>query len=444
MSVKELTKASEEQTHLTLLMQKRENRIPTTTVRPKYTGLRFRAEQFKEVLCSLQALISQKIQAIYIKFFPKSRVTPVLVSPCIIPGGSIRDINTITLIDHQDMFEKMCDLSRLALNNPSIEMRELVGKMYTCLGVIVTNYSLDAADFDFLVESVPESRSAFSWHHTPNLDTRREKLENLIHKLHHFKDVEDFANDFREHFAQYAADLETIGSALGYRAIGSSVKKDTETQPSENMQRLLADMNKGQYMIPHIGQTEFPHRRTDDASRYSVEYSKIKIPRGYQDEIEGGLPGKQMGSSSRLFTVNSYVAKALSHNIPMRAHVSGTAPLTLAGFQFILNEGRPRLNSNGAEIPLDESSLMQLGGLLCATYALGDFHSIAETAAGVIHFYQGYTTPLFSNTTVTRLEEVPAKTFYALSFGMLNSIISDRVVDKFNAKTQDLLDLYVE
>ena len=332
------------------------------------------------------------------------------------------------------IYEKMCDLSRLALNNPSLETKQLVKTALTGFGNIIQKYHLDSADVDYLVESVPDSRSAFTWRHTPNLIERRKMLDKLIFKLTHF----DRVQDYNRNFAQYASDLETLTSALGYRAIGSSVKKDAQTKPSDNMKRLLDDMNKGGYIVPHVKLREFPHRPTDDASCYTSDIPSIEIPQGSQDEIVGGLPGRQAGLPSRKFTLDSIVAKAVAHNIPMRAHISGTAPLTLAGLEFVLNNGEKRVRP-------DESTLIKLAGIISACYALGDFHSLAETAAGVAHFYQVYVdTMRFSNQNAKILEEVPAKTFYALSFGFLNSIVSDKAMECFNQKTQELLDLYIE
>lgn len=331
--------------------------------------------------------------------------------------------------------EKTRAFSRFILNNPSLETRDLVHTLFSRLGVIVKKYNLTAEDFNYLLEAFPEARSAFSWRHCPDSVTRLKKLAEFVEKL---KNFDTRFTDIDAHFAQYVSEIENITSAIGYRAINLNPSRKPTTPLSDNLKQMLQDV-QADYHLDHISTKQFPHRKSDDDSRNTTPTpGRIEIPAGEQDAVEGGLPGPQKFNSARQFTPKSYVARALSHNIPMRAHVSATAALTLSGMEFILNEGRKRTT-------LDQNVLIKLSGLICASYEIGDFHSYAETAAGVAHFYQAYVDSMYFPTEDTGiLEDIHPKTFYALSFGFLNSIVSNRAMEEFTAKSQELLDLYTE
>ncbi|WP_420421384.1 hypothetical protein [Simkania sp.] len=319
------------------------------------------------------------------------------------------------------------ELAKFSLANPSAETKVLVKENFRALGRLIEKYQLDVEDLDFLLEGVPDARSDFSWKYTPDREERLAKLEVLIQNLSHFDEVQDFDKNF----AQYAADLDTLFTAIGYRAIGPSWIKNTH-EPSERIKALVGDFRGSGFLIPALGAKEFPNRSADDAKNSQAPIA-FEIPMGTQEKLHNQEEEKE-GLPSRLFTFDSYVAKGLSHGIPMRAHTSGSAPLTLAAQRFVLEVNQTQLG---------ESELVQTGGILCATYDLGDFHTFAETAAGIAHYYQTVFPDMsFLNEKISILEEVDPKTFLALGVGFLQSLVSKEDSMEFDSKSFDVIKHY--
>jgi hypothetical protein len=333
----------------------------------------------------------------------------------------------ISLIEQKGSQESRM-LSRMVLNHPSTETKQLVKTLFMNFGLLLKKYDLDAKDLDFLLEAVPDARSSFGWKHTSDKNERLKKLETLIDRLKNFDQVADFDAKF----SQYASDLDTITTAIGYRSIGPGWVINTEN-PSPQMNNFLSDFRKGNYLIPALGEKEFPNRSREDAM-YQQSGHIIEIPTGLQDEVEGGLKGPQPGLPPRFFTIDSYVAKAIQSGVEMRAHTSGSAPLSLAAMQFLQNLGKAKTE------PL-ETDLLIMAGLLCATYQLGDFHTLAETTAGVSHYYQTNVEPVdFTNEIIEKLQDIPARTFLGLAIGFLRACVDETAQDEFTAVSQGVLE----
>jgi hypothetical protein len=321
------------------------------------------------------------------------------------------------------------ELSRLTLNNPSSEIKQLIRKILINLGKLIDHFQLDSEDINFLLESVPDARSAFSWKYTPTNEKRIEKINELIYQLKNF----DLVEDFDENFFQYAADLDTLMTAIAYRGIGPSWIKNT-IKSSDRIQSFIKAFVDSGYLIEAIDEKQFPNRYNDNAS-HGCHDVVIRIISKKQDQVEKAELSKELsGLPPRIYRLNSYVTKALSEGVPMRAHVSGSVSLTLAALYFVLNLGKPKKEPN-------EADLIKLAGILCACYEIGDFHSFAETSAGIAHFYQMYVDKMsFSNANVKILEQINPSNFLALSIGFLNSSIDERSLDQFTIISQMILD----
>lgn len=77
----------------------------------------------------------------------------------------------------------------------------------------------------------------------------------------------------------------------------------------------------------------------------------------------------------------SFPGKSRQAGVPVRCHASGSASLALAAIEGILAAGTT------PPIEFKESDILTLvAPVLLATYDRGDFHSFAETQAGIFHF----------------------------------------------------------
>lgn len=338
-------------------------------------------------------------------------------------------INNVIEVPQLKSHEASRRLARLVLTYPSKETKELVKNAFVSLGFLIKKHGLNAKDLDFLLEAVPDARSPYSWKYTPDRGQRLKKLEVVLEQLKNFNQVEDFDDNF----AQYASDLDTWMTAIGYRGIGPSWVENT-TDPSKNVKALLRAFKDHNYIVAALGEKEFPNRSKEDASWGNHEMA-IRIPLGVQDKVEGETQGPQPGLPERLFTLDSYVAKGLAHGIPMRAHTSGSAPLTLAALQYVMNQGKKRVQPR-------ESDLIKIAGVLCATYQLGDFHTLKETAAGISHFYQSYVRRMkFSNQGTKCLEDLTPKNFLGIGMGYLLSSLSLQAMSQFNWISSELMEI---
>ena len=201
--------------------------------------------------------------------------------------------------------------------------------------------------------------------------------------------------------------IETIGTAIGYRMIQASWAKAPTAPEYENFTpdqlkmytkvmdiryrsggndaddmivRSIGDVYVNRYRDDVGKVSKLPHdiesfEDTDLSDASDVDDKEEKQPQKY-------LPNRRFqkhADDDRL----SWVGAAHESKIDVRAHVSGTAPLALAGLEGLL-----RVSGEGKEkIIADDDSLRQLAGvLLLPTFARGDYHTIAETGAGVEHY----------------------------------------------------------
>ena len=317
-------------------------------------------------------------------------------------------------------------LAQFALNNPSDETKELVKSAFKGLGKLLSEYNLTPEDLDLLLNATPDARSIYSKKHTPDRAVRLSLLQDFIAQLKDFENVDDFD----EHFSQYAAEFETLMTAIGYTAVGKGV---SSFQQSQEVKNLLKDFKESGFLVSYIAQEEFPHR-TSEYIFSPLCFRKVTIRGENQAEVAKGLPGRQKGLPSSSFSLESYVSRALEQGIPMRAHVSGSASVTLAMTRFALkNSGQS----------LDEKTLLRAAGILCATYELGDYHSIAETAAGSSHFYQSSVQGMnFRNTEGQILEQIDPVVFLGLGIGYLSMVVHEEKMGQFDVLADHVISSY--
>ena len=221
-------------------------------------------------------------------------------------------------------------LARFALEHPSEEIKVLIQDLFSGFGRLILRFNLNPDDLRFLLESVPDARSSFSMKYEPMVPLRYVAVDDAYNML---RDAASgiFPSHFDSNFSDYASDIDTWMTAISYRMIGPSWIKNTYKKSEE----MSAFIREGQpYLIPGISK-EFPHREQD--ARYWIDDTVFECP-GMTQEPYRDYPVMD-GMPARYFRARSYVANSLMTGIPMRAHVSGSAPLTLAAMKFVLEKG---------------------------------------------------------------------------------------------------------
>jgi len=369
-------------------------------------------------------------------------------------------------------------LARFTLEHLSDAMHTEVKQLCTSFGTMINMYGLTAEDLEFLLEAVPDARSECVSKYTPDREQRLAKIETF-RKLLLAAENEEFPSDFNANIEVHMINLETFMTALGYTSLPSSsqfpeqlgpswapLKSGTPTQRLKNFVARMA-----QFRVAPIGSGEaygFPTRGVEDsmeavkkqtvkvevfhpdlqsAASDSVhptvveEEHHIFIPEGLQDSLPGASAAAQKGLPERMFIGNSYVTTGLKEGVSMRAHVSGSVPLTLASMHFCDVAGGFSAKTQKEE----ELRLQMRAGFLTAIYECGDYHSPAETAAGVAHYHQTiankriYVHEQAEGVKLTNsqmLEHIPAKTFLGLAIGSMTQIVASKHQDEF-AKIAD-------
>lgn len=317
-------------------------------------------------------------------------------------------------------------LARFALNHSSEELISVVKDLFSGFGRLILRFDLKPDDLKFILESVPEARSSFSLKYEPVEEVRSGQVEAAYGMLINAS-FRRFPVDFLVNFADYASDIDTWMTAISYRMIGPTWIKNSYKK-SSSMSRFLQEGSL--YLIPGISR-EFPNRGSD--ARISQSQEVVECPginqEPYRDyPVLPGMPG-------RYFKSNSYVAESLNAGIPMRAHVSGSAPLTLSAMKFILEKGMNSFEMNSEPVQI------LLNGLIIALFDCGDYHSISESSAGVSYYYQSAFSQVdFHPFGAKYLESVSGRNWLALGIGYLSRIVAENSLDEFLLLSQDLLE----
>ena len=241
-----------------------------------------------------------------------------------------------------------------------------------------------------------------------------------------------------------------------------------EGSPSQNLFDFILQMHRSGFKVTEIGSIKahaFRRRYSEDATKKNWEtINPINIHTNQvssiDDENQGrflppieryiGIPqsnqsplpnssAPQIGLAPTMYNIDSYVTRGILSGVSMRAHASGSAPLTLAAMQFINSQGiKPNI--------IDEEELAIHAGIIIATYEAGDYHSPAETAAGFCHYHQTIKKERIYVTNTKPedeqyLDEIEPKNFLAMAVGFLSNIVSDDKIDEFNALSQKVAEL---
>ena len=190
--------------------------------------------------------------------------------------------------------------------------------------------------------------------------------------------------------------IETIATAMAYRGVCLQWGKPP-FQPQTYEQVLMYKkirkfLNKT--LVMPIGNV-YTTRAQDLLSDLAISTSYQEVTIGRQEDVSSASEAEEEEQKqkeimkSRVFRKNldstnlTWVGNAEKRGLQVRAHVSGTGPLILATIEGLCSSGTGS-RKNWLE---DDINLKSLAGvLIIPTFQRGDYHSIAETGAGVHHY----------------------------------------------------------
>ncbi|WP_157068297.1 hypothetical protein [Legionella santicrucis] len=191
--------------------------------------------------------------------------------------------------------------------------------------------------------------------------------------------------------------IDSVCSAIGYRVTNQHTAHSPSI-PDENqngfiMYQKVHEIFDGS-LVPFIGETAYAMRDvdnvTDDSTKpdiyvvgvaddvsvvSDVEYEEQKLQEALDDKLYRANPDPTS-------EVRTWAAGAHDGNIPIRGHVSGTAPLSLSVIDKLYMRNQNNWIDNADHVR------KLAGAVLIPSYERGDFHTVAETAAAVEYFLE--------------------------------------------------------
>lgn len=365
-------------------------------------------------------------------------------------------------------------LAHLTLNNLTHSAKYEIKHLLSQFGKLIDKYALDTEDLDFLLKATPDARCIMVPKWTEDATKRTSIIWEFKEMLLQAKDG-IYPADFETNARTYAENLEAFATAIGYSALNpdkstlgpSWVEKDGTA--SESLKTMIKHIAEGPYIVSSVGETAewahaFPKRAnesipidmqdvvagTDEviqddpkSIQKPLDSTSIYIIESYEQEHIDNREVTRKGLDPRAFTHDSYVARGLRDGVAMRAHVSGSAPLTLAALRFF--DGSDARETS-------EDQLFLRAGFITAIYQLGDYHTIAETAAGISHYHQreSYTQKkddrIYTSenslgaATTNYLEEISPVIFQNMGIGHMAKITHEEMQDAFTLASQKLLE----
>ncbi len=194
-----------------------------------------------------------------------------------------------------------------------------------------------------------------------------------------------------------ASSIETIGTAMGYRAIHASWVAPPHT-PETPAQQLMDDkiqkIMKSRLAAP-IGDVYTARAKDGIDPIAAAAIPAEKMIHAEQEDVSSASAGveevdklPQKSMESRYFRKHvtgehlSWIGAAVAGNVPVRGHTSGTCPLTMAAVDGLCATG----DSPDTWLADDKHFKELAGVLVISTFQRGDYHTIAETACGVHHY----------------------------------------------------------
>ncbi|ARB91242.1 hypothetical protein [Legionella longbeachae] len=245
--------------------------------------------------------------------------------------------------------------------------------------------------------------------------------------------------------------IESVLTAIGYRMINADwaiapfdpLNDPMSTEEQKLMQHTviglrdyvsaIKDFEDKHHLVDSINAV-YKNRWFDDVGQATIYDAQdiiqnaVDVSEASEADQEDLLP--QTPLPERKFqryndgTNLSWIGAADESNVPVRAHTSGTAPLTLAAMDAVLSsQGGPDYSHDTQ----DRDKLRTLAGaLIIPTFLRGDFHSIAETYAGVEYYVEARSKKA-TGSTVTIQPIQPSDAFRGALKLMGNACTTDKV-----------------
>lgn len=189
--------------------------------------------------------------------------------------------------------------------------------------------------------------------------------------------------------------IESIATAMGYRAIHAawvSPPFTPETPDQQIMDNKIKEV-MGDKLTKPIGAI-YTARAKDDlvvspspGSREIIGEQE-DVSSASENEEEDQIPRKSIDTRKFRSEVRpghySWIGAAVDGGVEVRGHTSGTCALTLSAIDGLCSSGKKEPRSTWLD---DKTNFEALAGALTvAPFQRGDYHTIAETAAGVNHY----------------------------------------------------------
>lgn len=196
--------------------------------------------------------------------------------------------------------------------------------------------------------------------------------------------------------AQLISQLETILAAIAYRSRGVPCAEQpilAETAEQKKMFQLVCDITEGQ-VVRQLSSV-YPDKTTgwvmtiDETTTLDevIVCDQDDELSDDEDSLFRGAPDTRIPPA--YYKVNnednqpSWIAQAREQDIPVRRHVSGTSALSMAAAMGLLCQAD---QSNAPPFSCEQEARDFFTALFIPKYLRSDYHSIAETQAGIDHF----------------------------------------------------------
>lgn len=287
--------------------------------------------------------------------------------------GAKKDF-TVTHDKHTEVQSIVHTIARTVMRNVSPEIEKQLHTLHTMICKEFAHMSDES--IQWLLDAVPAARGTF-------------------------KNPMSFRSFFQHEPSTISSSrlitaIDSITAALAYRAINSPKAPPPiipVNTPAQEMYDKIHQMFDGS-MTPFLGEKTYSMRNIEFLNPSQITSGYVEA---YADDVSDvsdmeddgeKKPKKKLPSNYFKVRLNplregyTWAAAAQKGHIPIRGHVSGTTPLALSIINCLYNrEQNPWLQDK-------ENTRTLAGALLLPSYVRGDFHSIAETTAGVEYYLQ--------------------------------------------------------
>lgn len=191
--------------------------------------------------------------------------------------------------------------------------------------------------------------------------------------------------------SQLISRLELLTTAIGYRAIQAKWGQEPivpKTPDQKKMYDVLREITNGQIVCPI--NSVYTQRATDSTSNGAdvIVCEQDDELSDDEDDAYRGQPNERIPSAYfKAISDNgqpSWVSEARENGVYVRHHVSGTSPLNLSAVLGLLREP----GESYAAILENEDEVRELfTALIMPKFLRSDYHSLAETQAGIDHVF---------------------------------------------------------